>query len=210
MDRILTVTSAASSFALTTLAAVRSDLGVDITTVPDADLAALIADASGAIASFCGRVFAREGVTETFRRTGRWAPPALALTRRPVASIASVTEDGTALSAGDYELSAADGMLYRLSADARTCWTGTKIVVAYTGGWLLPGAGGANLPAEVERACRQAVAALFHGRDRDPTMRSESTADVSAQSWLDPDAADGGLPAPVAAVLRRGYVLGGL
>jgi hypothetical protein len=202
MERILTVTTPAASTALTTLAAVQAELGSAATGVADAVLEGLIADASSAIADFCRRVLGRETVLETFRRTGRRQPEALALARCPVASIATVTEDGTALATDGWELDAEKGFLYRLTDDERSWWTGTKIAVAYAGGWLLPEDPSADLPESIRRACLITVATWFQARGRDAMLRSESAEGISSHSWLDPRAEHGGLPFQAAALLK--------
>lgn len=210
MPSILTVTTPAASFALTTLAAVRGDLGSAAGDVSDGDLQKLIDEASSRIADFCNRVLVRETVLETFRRTSRRAPEVLALTRRPVAAIASVTEDGTVLASEEYEVHPATGGLYRLVNGQMARWTGITVAVAYSGGWISPAIGGSNMPASLEGCCRQLVAALVHGRGADATVRSESSAETGSTSFRDADPADAGLPGPVAAALRGTYVLGGL
>ena len=203
MQRILTVTSPAASTALTTLAAVKADLGAAATGVADAALESLIGEAASAVAGFCHRVLARETVSETFRRTGRRQPEALTLARCPVASVATVTEDGAALATDEWELDAENGFLYRLADDERAWWSGTKIVVAYAGGWLLPGDPSADLPEAISRACLITVATWFQARGRDGMLRSESAEGISANSWLDPRAENGGLPFQAAALLKH-------
>lgn len=147
-NSILTVTTAASSFDLTVLATVKAALGVDpANTKFDALIAnQWIPQASAAVATYCNRVFARETVTETWRNVYECGP--LMLSRHPVASIASVTVDGTTLSASDYEYDAKTGFIYRLSSDARIAWYAAKIVIVYAGGYVLLG----ELPHEIERA----------------------------------------------------------
>lgn len=201
MESILTVTSAAVSSDLTTPGAVTQQIG----TTADASYAArLITQASGAVASHLGRVLARETVQQVFRLTSpRLASrqPHLLLDRAPVVSIASIVEDGTTLTTDDWEADLDAGLLYRLQSDTRADWSALKVVVTYSGGWLLPGQTGANLPSDIERATIMTVAAMAAGQGRDPALRSESVDGVGAQSWLDPRATDGALPWPAAALL---------
>jgi hypothetical protein len=209
MERIVSIVGPAASQGLTTVAAVRAELGAAGTGVTDAVLARLIADASAAIRTFCGRVLAQESLVETIRRTGRRQPEILALSRAPVVSIASIVEDGVVLAADQWEHDADRGFVYRLAGDARTWWAGARMVVTYVAGWTLPGAAAPTLPADIQRACHIIVASWVHALDRDTMLRSESVDGVGAQSWLDPRAKDGGLP-PQAAGLLEQFGRGGL
>ena len=68
---------------------------------------ALIEQASAIVARPANRTFGKETLTETVRLG---APSAeLMLARFPVTSVTSIVEDGTALSADDYELDAESG-----------------------------------------------------------------------------------------------------
>jgi hypothetical protein len=66
MNSILTVTTPASSYDLTALATVKTELGITDNTEND-KLRTWITQASIIAASYCRRVFARETLTETFR-----------------------------------------------------------------------------------------------------------------------------------------------
>lgn len=190
---ILTVTTPAAVTDLTTLETVKAELGV-AGAASDIVLARMIAQASGAAGAYCGRVFAREAVSETFRPPGPQAD--LRLARWPVVSIASVTEDGTALAAEDYELDAASGLLMRLSDDAPTAWTAAKIVVAYEAGYRLPGEAGRTLPADIERAVLDMVKAAWTGRTRDTTIQQESVPGVYSVTYSTDAASAAGTLSP--------------
>lgn len=194
---MLTVTTPATSARLATLAAVKAELAIT-DDAQDSHLGDLLDQASAAIAVYCSRVFGLEAVQETFR----WAGPAetLVLARVPVVSIASVTEDGTALAAEDYEVDEGAGLLYRLRGDYRSRWCARKVVVSYSAGWLLPEDEGANLPADVTRACLLTVSAWWHARGRDPMLRSESDQSIGAVSYI-ATADMGGLPPQAQALL---------
>jgi hypothetical protein len=148
MNSILTVTTAADSHDLTVLATVKAELQIDpANTKFDALLSnQWIPQASAAVASYCNRVFSRETVTETWRNV--YDKETLILARYPVSSVTSVTVDGTALAASDYEYDAKTGFIYRLSSDTRVGWCAAKIVIVYAGGYALLG----DLPFEIERA----------------------------------------------------------
>lgn len=198
MRRSLSVTVAAASSRLTTVAAAQAEIAGS----PDtADVQRWIDAASATIARHTGRVLARETVTETFWPEGRCIE-ALRLDRVPVATLTSVTVDGTALTvATDVLLDADSGLLTRLSGTTPIDWYAGRIVVSYAGGWILPGNANANLPADIERACQIAVAAMAAGTGRDPQLRSEAADGIGSASWLDPRAEDGALPWSAAALL---------
>lgn len=198
MSSIVTVTTPAASTALTTLAAAQDDLGG----AAPSDLgflARVVAQASAAIVAHLRTPLARETVTEMFRDVCAWRD--LPLSRRPVASITSIVVDGITLDADEWELGGEASWLYRLSDDRRIDWTGAKITVTYAGGYILPGAAGANLPADIERACLITIAAAVQAQGRDPALRSESADGIGAQSWLDPRTDHGALPWQAAELL---------
>ncbi len=198
MNSLLTIVTPATVTALAELATVKLELCIS-GTAEDAYLQAQIATASAAASAWCGRVFAREVVSEVWRPTA--SLESLALSRYPVASIASVVEDGVTLASTDYEMDAEAGMLWRLSSDARTAWSARKITVAYTGGYLLPGQTNRTLPADIERAAVLMVAATYNARGRDPMLRSEGAQGIGQVSYLDPRAGMEAMPPQAAALL---------
>jgi hypothetical protein len=140
MNSILTVTTPASSYDLTALATVKTELGIADNTEND-KLRTWITQASIIAASYCRRVFARETLTETFRPARNCSSHGefLILQRRPIASITSVTVDDVAVDAAEYETDANPGLLYRLdSSGYRSCWYSAKsIIVVYLAGYIL-------------------------------------------------------------------------
>ena len=121
---ILAVTAPAARRGLTAIATVKRELGMG---ADHAFLEDLILQASVAIEGWCRRVFGREEVTETFRLSAERA--VLHLARWPNVALASIDEDGVTLAAGDWELDAATGELWRLDgADRRVAWPAAKIV----------------------------------------------------------------------------------
>ena len=132
----VTVVTPASTTLLTTVGRVQAELG--LTAGEDTDLlAGMIERASSAIARECRRVFGRETVTETLDGSGSRL---LALSRTPIVSVASVTEDGVALAATEYAVEDAEaGALYRQDGWGRAggyrMW-GTE---AFSSGYILPG-----------------------------------------------------------------------
>jgi hypothetical protein len=154
--------------ALSTVASFQA-LGAAQAALPNARAEALINAASDTIERFCGRSFARQvGIVENVAGFGG---PALWLARNPVEAIASITFDGSAISATDYTLEPEKGRLYRASG---WVWTasiaraideflqlpGTEeklFQVTYTGGYALPQnnrtPGTYPLPYDLEEAC---------------------------------------------------------
>lgn len=183
MRSILTVGTAATVTRLATLDRVKLEL--DITgTSKDEILGAKLDEASADIEALLGFVVARETVTETF-----WfeatdvAPEYLTLDRTPVASIASVTVDGVATTY--YRLDDVAGQLYALDSNGYPCrWYFCKsIVVEYTGGYLLPGQSGRNLPVGIEGATIELMTDYWSAKGRDPSLKSEEIPGVISQSY---------------------------
>jgi uncharacterized phiE125 gp8 family phage protein len=181
MRSIVTVTDAADSYDLTVLATVKSELNIPASNqTEDANLSRWIREASQAIATECGRVFAKETISEVFRHS---CADRLILTRYPVASITSVTEnDDAALDDALYELDVENGFLYKMTADAvptQISWPSSRTTVVYVAGYELLD----ELPADIERACINMVKMMRSASKRDPLLRSESIPGVLDQTW---------------------------
>lgn len=192
--------------ALTTLATLKAELGVTGSS-QDTRLSALINQVSDAIETFCDRKFQRRTVTETVLRHRR----TIYLSAWPVVSIASITDSGVAWTADDYTLDADEGIitrsLYGVGYGSPCGYDSfAALSIAYTGGYILPGAEGSNLPGDLERACLDLASRYFHGGGRDPALRSETVPGVIEQSWSAVDSIQtvGGLPLDVARSLS-GY-----
>lgn len=189
---MLTITSPAATTDLTTLAAVKAELGIT-TTTDDAYIATLIAAASAAAVAWCRRTFAHTGYSETFRPSsltggysGSPASSRLRLGAWPVASVVSVAEGTAPLAPTDYELDAEAGILWRLDAAGnRIAWPNSKITVAFSAGWLLPNEVGRTLPVDIERAAILLTKTSYMARARDPLVKAESVAGVlDTQFWV--------------------------
>jgi len=167
----------------------RADLQAAVAGLSDTAADKFLDRAGAMIEGYCGRVL----VSETVRQTERGVSTgALILDRWPVSSITSVIEDGTTLSASDYER---DGsFLFRLVSDARTNWVADKVVINYVAGY-------STVPADLEQASQTLAVSLASSVGRDPTIRSESIPDVRNVSYLDPDAGGGVLPESVVTLL---------
>ena len=138
------------------------------TTVNDDYLESLLLRVSEAIEQHCNRVFAVETVSEVIRPDPCAMPrDRLILTRAPVLAFTSVTVDSETLSASDYEADNEAGLIYRLSADARTSWSGAKITAVYSTGF-------AALPGPVKDGIFELIKLRQAARTRDPALRSEN------------------------------------
>ncbi len=188
MDSILTVTAAAESFDLVTSEDVQLELGY--ATSEQAWIDAKITRASAAVATHCKRVFAKQTYSELFRPDR--SVEALVLAEYPVRSVTSVTVDGTALETTDYEVDPASAMVYRLCGDARICWYGCKITVAYIAGYVLPDTvpdedeetdDVPDLPQDIQDAMILLMSSARAAKGRDPTLKSEDIPGVRSSSW---------------------------
>ena len=177
---MLTIVTPAASDDLTSLARVKTELGIT-GTAEDAKLTTLIAEASNLITIYCKRnSFGAQTVRQTERLSERLECIVLALDLAVV--IASVTVDGVALLTTEWELDGA--LLYRLDAsdDRRMWWEGgTKVVIQYATGWTLP----AGAPDALERAAVDLVANLYRAAGRDTTVRSETVEGIGSISYVD-------------------------
>ena len=150
MRSILSITTAATVTALTTLDRVKAELSLTgDDNVRDTLLRAKIREATSDINA---RAWADpyETLTQTFWNVD--CAEYLILRRRPNVSITSVTVDDVATT--DYRLDAETGQLYCLdSSGYPTFWTACKsIVVVYAAGYVMPGQTGANLEPALEAA----------------------------------------------------------
>lgn len=189
---MLTVVTPPTVTALTTLAAAQRELGLAVG-ADTIGLSDLIAQASSACATWCGRPegFGRATLRQTERLAA--ARDVLILDRDLVPAVSAVTEAGVALAGAGYEL---DGsLLYRLDGTDRILWPArTTVEITYQAGFD-------PIPADIERACLVVVQALYSARARDPMLRSESVDGVASYSYLDPRAGMEGLPPQAAALL---------
>lgn len=206
---MLTVSSVAEATALTTLEELKAQLSITATD-EDAYLESQITRSSAAICTYLNvaaatdgsRTLGRETLIETFRLDKY--QPELVLARYPVTSIASVVEDGTTLTAAEYEVRSG-GVLVKLTTDDdETCWPPLKVVVTYTAGWLLPDQDGRTLPEDIEDAAIGLIKAVRFNRTRDPNLRGENILEslYSYTLFAPSENKDGIMPADVASLLE--------
>lgn len=203
MGSILLVTTPAADQDLTSLANVKTELGITGTS-EDAKLAIWITQASRAIATHCSRVFGAETVSEQFRLDS--AVDKLILGRFPVISVTTVTEDedDPLVVTTDYETDPVSGLLTRLSDDTPITWSASKIVVAYQAGYeLLDG-----LPEDVQRACVSMVKNFRSQAKRDPMAKRIEIPDVrTVDYWVGKVGESGSMPPDVLDLLAPYVVM---
>lgn len=138
---------------LTTVADVKSYLGIQALTTDDALLAKLVTSASAAVEQWCGRTFALTSYTETTNGRGGHC---LILKNAPVVSVSSVTVDGVVIPpqpAVNQPGWVLDGNRLQL---AGSCFTSgvQNVVVQYTAGY-------ASTPANIAQATIDLVALKY-------------------------------------------------
>lgn len=222
MPILVVTTPAQTPILLTTLAAVKQELEIADDS-SDAWLTNVIARQSQRIQSYCERVFAIETVTETFyadrgvpqtdltpawERLGGTRRPSLRLQRTPVIGTPAVTlspasaDPVTLTVATDFIVDAARGVLTRLGTTGRPIfWSPCETAVTYTAGFALPGEQERTLPVDLEDACIQLVKGRWHGRRRDPQLKSETIDMVGSQTFWVPNPDDPAMPAEVVETL---------
>lgn len=208
MDSILAVTSAAADPTLLTLAELRAAAGVSdasqdaVLTIVGRRVSAMIASACRvARAGAAVPTLRQETMTETYRRKS-WAEH-LALSRLPVVSVTSVTVDGTALDAADYEVDPTSGLLTRLSSGEPTCWGCGKHVVVYVAGW-------AEVPEDLKLAASRMVGNLLSddARGGDTGLKREEIPGVITREWWVSEKETPAVPSDVMEMLAAGgYVM---
>lgn len=190
--RTKAVTTAAGNYALTTLANVKLDLGIDLSDATlDAYLNRAITVASSLVANYCKDPIVVETITDTFRLeydADNWMfsgeEGKIGLSRRPVGTVTSVTEYvsgvGTVLVENtDFFVDVNAGILVRINSVGDSCeWTAQKIVVVYSAGYVA-------IPTAVDEAVVAAVGAAYTARGRDKAVKSEFIDGVSRVEYFD-------------------------
>lgn len=201
MNSILTVTVAASSYDLTTLANVKAELNI-IDGASDAVLRRYISGASQAAMQYCNRVFAVETVSEQFLpghpgRLFRGGVKPLQLSRWPLVAVTSVTENAVPLVlTTDYLTDSANGQLTRMDSSAYPrSWSPLPLTAVYSAGY-------ATTPADLEDAIIRMVTKRWSAKGRDATLKQENIPGVlERQFWIATGAESGNMPPDVADLL---------
>jgi hypothetical protein len=209
--------------ALTTVTQVETDLGITPGS-ETAKLEELILTVSELIESRTNRQFRKEEVTEQLPGLGT---ELLVVARTPIDITAdiTVTYDGDEVDATNYKVVTDDAQLgFIRYVEGVWTWTARALPnigydllpgserklyeVTYTGGYVLPNdtVGTRSLPRDLELACRQFVAQLYHSMPRDPTIKSEkvlSAAFTYFDSRSDASDSDGDLPSLTRSAVKR-------
>lgn len=201
--RITTVTTAASSYDLTTLAIVKDELNVT-TNASNAKLRRYLTSASAAIAQFCNRVFQSETITDEFWGNRDRSPRLISggvenlqLSRWPIVSVTSVTENAVVLVDGtDFRIDKVKGQLIRLDVNGNPrVWPTNPIVVVYIGGYV-------TIPSDIVDATIRLVKQRWLSKDRDPLVRQRNIPGVLEESFWIPTGTDSGnMPPDVVDIL---------
>ncbi|MCW2195040.1 hypothetical protein AB7M45_007813 [Bradyrhizobium elkanii] len=221
---MFTVATPAATKALTTLEAVKADLGIS-GSAEDAYLTEKINQASAAVCAYLrvpqasdgSMTLASEELVQTFRfedhgirrfsGVGAANPRRhLILARRPVTAVASVVVGDTALQEADFEIDGAAGLLSRLRNDRVSSWHGChKVVVSFTAGYRLQDAGNdRTLPYDIEKAVIDLVKGARSARKRDPLLKEIEVVDVDRKVfWVGGTPGSSTLPPEIAATLDQ-------
>lgn len=200
--------------ALTTLDAVKDELGITVDTYDDY-LTRKINVASSAIEDYCDRSFGKAVVTETFRAEGQLT---FVVSRRPIVEVTAVKYDDVEIGDENYKIEdaaagvirllygAADMSLRARSVTAdRLAGTARKLyAVTYTGGYVLPKDPEPTLPAAIDEACVQQVVSEYRQRGRDRAVVSERLMSWNA-TYAQPSSAENSGLAPQVLALVRPY-----
>jgi hypothetical protein len=217
-ESILSVTGQADDLTLLTEVELRVAVGIDIGDASQDDALKILGGRVAARVATACRIRAdgakpptlrQENLVETFRLgddLGRWrggehhaslvAMSELVLARRPIVSIAEISEDGVDLVQGtDYEIVADAGMVRRLWFDQPSPWRLGKIIVTYTAGWD-------TVPEGLKFGAAELARTYWYQSERDPAVRQVNIPGVISRSYFGAGAADPDIPLAVADALR--------
>lgn len=210
MNRTIEVIDPPLTKALTTVERVLMESAIFTGADPQL-VQAKILEASSDIGLRCWPTLYRETVVETLYADlcdpcAEW----INLSVWPVATITSIVVDGVEIDPAEYRLDNERRRVRRQNPVGYTGWYGWpygwpvqgSLAVTYTGGYLLPGQPGRDLPPSLEGACIDLVSSYWHSRGRDPTLKAETNVGVyEFQYWTGPVGESGELPPSVEAKL---------
>lgn len=191
----ITVVDAAPNTRLTTIEAVKRNLGI---TDPDQDepIQEMIQQNSDFIVSYTGRTFARQNVTEKFVGKGL---PNISLSITPIISISELKLKDAIIASEDFTIDDAEAGILQI----QTGFTSTEIAwntidravspysvkdwsCTYIGGYILPSWQVTDLPRDLpfdlERACIEMTKSTFHNATLDGSIRTYKIGDTSV-TW---------------------------
>lgn len=219
------MTVALTDHALTTLADVKTELGISGSTEDDY-ISRLINAVSDMIRFYCGRTFYyEEDIEESVAGYGQTR---LLVSRTPiVGSISSITYEGTAIDTTIYSVEDADaGIIYcsygfnwtaqltgKSIGEATPGTEALSYVVTYDGGYYTPqqyvvdNGTDRSLPYDLEDACIQLVAGRYRAKGRDPRISAEHLKSWGA-NYGGPEDRSHAIPASIRSTLDRYKRLG--
>jgi hypothetical protein len=214
MDRIIKVLTPASSYDMTTIEVIKTELKIPLgDTERDNYFKRQITMASRAVANYCNRDFIAEPMQEQFRpypfidsASLNNIPEFLYLSRLPITTITSIniSEDteGPLVEGTDFECDYATGRLIRLYNDVPYRWHFRKLTVQYTGGFTFPG----TLPADLQQAVNELVKDMHATSIRDPMIRAQETPGIGRIEYWVNTKADGSAWPPRITDLLSAYI----
>lgn len=178
----------ATQIDLTSLAAVRLELGHAASAEHDTLIASLITQASAMLASETSRgAFAVEELEQT--EHVRAPLSFFLLDRWPVVEVVSCLINGETIPLDGISVDASDGFALMRKNSRASLWPLGETVIRYRAGYVLTGEQ-RNLPPELERAAISVTKALFFARARNPQLRSETVEGVGSFSFVDSERMD--------------------
>lgn len=179
----LSVVTPATSADLVSLAETKAVLGVDGSD-DDALIQIFITQASDALARFCKRVFAHEGVKQSVRTEDGDAigHQPVVLRRRPVELTGfGASINGVAVEAGRLEVDPSAGLLWLLDEIGNQMkWPArASVEITYSAGYSLP----TGTPAALKRACILLVNHYRASTARDPLLKGETVEGVGRMDY---------------------------
>ena len=197
---VIATTPAAPARSLTTQRRYTDLTGPLPAGVTAARITAMIGQATSLIEDYCGRVFARERVTEAIYGAQLRQ---LVLERSPILTVHGITLNGLAVDADRYEVEDPGAGIIRFKSAARwgflaeveyaemgyaervAAQVEDRYEVDYTGGWVPNGwpvtdpVTPVTLPAALELACVTAVESMLNGASANAGIQSEKLGDMS-------------------------------
>lgn len=184
--QISRVITPATTFDLVTLDQAKTMLGIDSAdTSQDAALQQHITAVSAAIDNYCDRVFVQQVYRDQFRSVCTWVGAGEPLRTRqfPIAigdatgdPLATVTVDAGVVDTALWEVDPASGTFYAINGLYVDSWSGSTILIDYTGGFN-------PVPADVQAAALEWISARYYSVGREPGLRAETIPDLITQTW---------------------------
>lgn len=200
---ITTVVEAAKSYDLIDLQTIKDELGI-AANADNAILSRYVSWASAAWSQATNRVFQAETIKDEIFAARDMYPyqfvggiQLLQLSRFPLISVASVTEDDCVLAADtDYKVADDRGALIRIDGGGYPRrWHAKKIVTEFDAGF-------AKIPGDIADAVTRMVKARWNSRGRDPYLMSENIPGVrDARWWIATGNEAGNMPPDVQDIL---------